>query len=125
MLILFISVVVLFFQRLICSDQLARYTFYKLGLSVWVRKKNQAHGLLDFVLRARVLFSDLIKRILPISFSDTAITDHQPDTTFSTSEYTGRGFPGLVLHRKNRSNMCGTMRVEPATPCMKDRYLIH
>ena len=50
-------------------------------------------------------FAGLIRRTPPPTFSDTAITDRHSDTTFSSSELTGCGYPGL-LDRKNRSDMC-------------------
>ena len=50
-------------------------------------------------------FADLIRPTPPPTFSDTAITDRHSDTTFSSSELTGCGYPGL-LDRKNRSDMC-------------------
>ena len=50
-------------------------------------------------------FAGLIRRTPPPTFSDTAITDRHSDTTFSNSELTGCGYPGL-LDRKNRSDMC-------------------
>ena len=50
-------------------------------------------------------FAGLIRRTLPPTFSDTAITDRHSDPLFSSSELTGCGYPGL-LDRKNRSDMC-------------------
>ena len=54
-------------------------------------------------------FAGLIRRTPPPTFSDTAITDRHSDTTISSSELTGCGYPGL-LDQKNRSDMC------PPTP---------
>ena len=49
-------------------------------------------------------FAGVIRRMPPLTFSDSAITDRHSDTTISSSELTGCGYPGL-LDRKNRSNM--------------------
>ena len=50
-------------------------------------------------------FADLIRRTPPPTVGDTAITDRHSDTTISSSEHTGCGYPGL-FNRKNRSDMC-------------------
>ena len=50
-------------------------------------------------------FAGLIRRTPPPTFSDTAITDRYSDCTFSSSELTECGYPGL-LGRKNRSGTC-------------------
>ena len=57
-------------------------------------------------------FAGLIRRTPPPTFSDTAITDRHSDTTFSSSELTGCGYPGL-LDRKNRSDMCPRWESNP------------
>ena len=61
------------------------------------------------VLRAHVQFCRFDKAA---TFSDTAITDRHSDTTFSNSEHTGCGYPGL-LDRKNRSDMCTRWESNP------------
>ena len=50
-------------------------------------------------------FAGLIRRTPRLTFSDAAINDRHSDTTISSSELTGCGYPGL-LDRKNRSDMC-------------------
>ena len=60
-------------------------------------------------------FAGLIRRSQPPTFSDTAITDRHSDTTFSSSEHTGCGYPGL-LDRKNRSDMCRRWESNPRLP---------
>ena len=57
----------------------------------------------------------LIRRTPPPTFSDTAITDRHSDTTISSSELTGCGYPGL-LDRKNRSDMCPRWESNPRLP---------
>ena len=49
-------------------------------------------------------FAGLIRRTPPPTFSDTAITDRHSDTTNSSSELTGCGYPGL-FDRKNSSDI--------------------
>ena len=63
-------------------------------------------------------FAGLIRRTPPPTFSDTAITDRHSDTTFSSSELTGCGYPGL-LDRKNRSDMCPRWESNPRLPACK------
>ena len=41
-------------------------------------------------------FAGLIRRALPSTFSGTAIIDRHSDTTFSSTEHTGCGYPGLL-----------------------------
>ena len=41
-------------------------------------------------------FAGLIRRTPPPTSSDTAVTDRHSDTTFSSSELTGCGYPGLL-----------------------------
>ena len=67
-------------------------------------KPYQAHYLsMRCVFCAHIQFCPgLIRWTPPRIFSDTAITDHHSDTTFSSSEHTGCGYPSL-LDRKNRS----------------------
>ena len=60
-------------------------------------------------------FAGLIRRTPPPTFSDTAITDRHSDTTISSSELTGCGYPGL-LDRKNRSDMCPRWESNPRLP---------
>ena len=60
-------------------------------------------------------FAGLIRRTPPPTFSDTAITDRHFDTTISSSELTGCGYPGL-LDRKNRSDMCPRWESNPRLP---------
>ena len=61
-------------------------------------------------------FADLIRRMPPPTFSDTAITDRHSDTTFfSSSEHTGCRYPGL-LDRKNRSDICCRWESNPRLP---------
>ena len=43
---------------------------------------------------------------------------------FSSSELTGCGYPGL-LDRKNHSDMCPPVGVEPSSSCMQGEHLIH
>ena len=50
-------------------------------------------------------FAGLKRRTPPPTFSDTAITTTTLIPLFSSSEFTGCGYPGL-LDRKNRSDMC-------------------
>ena len=77
-------------------------------------KPYQEHYLSVYcVLRALVLYS-LIRRTPP-TFSGTAITDLYSDTTFSSSELTGCGYPGL-LDRKNRSDLCRRWESNPRLP---------
>ena len=63
-------------------------------------------------------FAGLIRRTPPPTFSDTAITDRHSDTTFSSSELTGCGYPGL-LDRKNCSDMCPRWESNPRLPACK------
>ena len=63
-------------------------------------------------------FAGLIRRTPPPTFSDTAITDRHSDTTSSSSELTGCGYPGL-LDRKNRSDMCPRWESNPRLPACK------
>ena len=63
-------------------------------------------------------FAGLIRRTPPPTFSDTAITDRHSDTTNSSSELTGCGYPGL-LNRKNCSNMCPRWKSNPRLPVCK------
>ena len=63
-------------------------------------------------------FAGLIKRTPPPTFSDTAITDRHSDTTNSSSELTGCGYPGL-LDRKNCSDMCPRWESNPRLPACK------
>ena len=63
-------------------------------------------------------FAGLIRRTPPPTFSDTAITDRHPDTTNSSSELTGCGYPGL-LDRKNCSDMCPRWESNPRLPACK------
>ena len=63
-------------------------------------------------------FAGLIRRTPPPTFSDTAITDRHSDTTISSSELTGCGYPGL-LDRKNRSDMCPWWESNPQLPACK------
>ena len=63
-------------------------------------------------------FAGLIRRTSPPTFSDTAITDRHSDTTISSSELTGCGYPGL-LDRKNRSDMCSRWESNPRLPACK------
>ena len=63
-------------------------------------------------------FAGLIKRTPPPTFSDTAITDCHSDTTISSSELTGCGYPGL-LDRKNRPNMCPRWESNRRLPACK------
>ena len=63
-------------------------------------------------------FAGLIRRTPPPTFSDTAITDRHSDTTISSSELTGCGYPGL-LDRKNRSDMCPRWDSNPRLPACK------
>ena len=69
-------------------------------------------------------FAGLIRRTQPPTFSDTAITDHHSDTTISSSELTGCGYPGL-LDRKKSFGHVPPMGVEPSTPCMQGEHPIH
>ena len=70
------------------------------------------------VLHAHEQYAGLIRRTPPPTFSDTAITDRHSDTTISSSEHTGRGYPGL-LDRKNRSDMCPRWESNPRLPACK------
>ena len=63
-------------------------------------------------------FAGLIRRTPPPTFSDTAITDRHSDTTITSSELTGCGYPGL-LDRKNRSDMCPRWESNPRLPACK------
>ena len=63
-------------------------------------------------------FAGLIRRTPPPTFSDTAITDRHPDTTYSSSELTGCRYPGL-LDRKNCSDMCPRWESNPRLPACK------
>ena len=63
-------------------------------------------------------FAGLIRRTPPPTFSDTAITDCHPDTTYSSSELTGCRYPGL-LDRKNCSDMCPRWESNPRLPACK------
>ena len=63
-------------------------------------------------------FAGLIRRTSPPTFSDTAITDRHSDTTISSSELTGCGYPGL-LDRKNHSDMCPRWESNPRLPACK------
>ena len=63
-------------------------------------------------------FAGLIRRTPPPTFSDTAITDRHSDTTNSSSELTGCGYPGL-LDRKNCSDMCPRWESNPRLPACK------
>ena len=63
-------------------------------------------------------FAGLIRRTSPPTFSDTAITDRHSDTTISSSELTGCGYPGL-LDRKNLSDMCPRWESNPRLPACK------
>ena len=49
---------------------------------------------------------------VPQMFSDTVLTDHQSDTTFSSSEHTGSGYPGL-MNKENLSDMCRCWESNP------------
>ena len=59
-------------------------------------------------------FACLIRRKLPPTFSDTAITHRHSDS----SELTVCGYPGL-LDRKNRSDMCPRWESNPRLPACK------
>ena len=61
------------------------------------------------------IFSSLIRRTPPPTFSDTAITTASLILVFSSSELTGCGYPGL-LDRKNRSIMCPRWESNPRLP---------
>ena len=63
-------------------------------------------------------FAGLIRRTPPPTFSDTAIHDCHSDTTNSSSELTGCGYPGL-LDRKNCSDMCPRWESNPQLPACK------
>ena len=63
-------------------------------------------------------FACLIRRTPLPTFSDTAITNRHSDTTISSSELTGCGYPGL-LDRKNRSDMCAWWESNPRLPACK------
>ena len=63
-------------------------------------------------------FAGLIRRTPPPTFSATLIP------LFSSSELTGCGYPGL-LDRKNRSDMCPPVGVEPSTSCVQGEHPIH
>ena len=63
-------------------------------------------------------FAGLIRRTPPPTFSDTAITDRYSDTTFSSSELTGCGYPGL-WDRKIFSDMCSRWESNPPLPACK------
>ena len=63
-------------------------------------------------------FASLIRRTAPPMFSDTAITNRHSDTTISSSEVTGCGYPGL-LDRKNRSDMSPRWESNPRLPACK------
>ena len=63
-------------------------------------------------------FAGLIRRTPPPTFSNIVITDRHSDTTISSSELTGCGYPGL-LNRKNRSDMCPPWESNPRLPACK------
>ena len=50
-------------------------------------------------------FAGLIMLTPQPTFSDTAITDRRSDTTFSSSELTGCGYPGLLDWKKPGSRL--------------------
>ena len=60
-------------------------------------------------------FAGLIRRTPPPTFSDTVITGRHSDTTISSSELTGCGYPGL-LDRKNRSDLYHRWESNPRLP---------
>ena len=55
-------------------------------------------------------FAGLIRRTPPPTFSDTAITDCHSDTTNSSSELTGCGYPGLLDQKIVRTCALGGSR---------------
>ena len=60
-------------------------------------KRYQAHYLSMCCVFVRMYsFAGLIRWTPPPTFSDTAITDRHSDTTFSSSEHTGCGYPSLL-----------------------------
>ena len=63
-------------------------------------------------------FVGVIRRTPPPTFSDTAITNRHSDTTISSSELTGYGYPGL-LDRKNRLDMFPRWELNPRLPACK------
>ena len=76
-------------------------------------------------------FAGLIRRMPLPTFSDTAITDRHSDTTISSSELTGCGYPGL-LDRKNRAcfdtlaaALYLLLRSIPKDPSKNSRKLVH
>ena len=68
-------------------------------------------------------FAGLIRRTPPPTFSDTAITDRHSDTTISSSELTGCGYPGQ-LDRKKSFGHVPPVGVESSTPCMQGEHPI-
>ena len=50
-------------------------------------------------------FSGLIRQTPPPTFSDTAVTDRHSDTTFSSSEHTGCGYPGYWIGKIVRTRV--------------------
>ena len=82
--------------------------------------RRRASVLVVFVMFCVLMYSfaGLIRRTPPPTFSDTAITDRHSDTTISSSELSGCGYPGL-LDRKNRSDMYRQWESNPRLPVCK------
>ena len=62
-------------------------------------------------------FASLIRQTPLPTFSDTAITDHHSDTTFSSSELTGVDI--LVYWIGKIVRTCPPVGVEPSTSCVQ------
>ena len=62
-------------------------------------------------------FAGLVRRTLPPTFSDAAMTDCQSDTTFFSSKHTGCGYPSL-FDRKKSFGHASPVRVESSTSCV-------
>ena len=56
-------------------------------------------------------FAGLIRRTPPPTFSDTVIIDRHSDTTFSSSDLTGCGYPGLLDQKIVRTCAPGGSRI--------------
>ena len=69
-------------------------------------------------------FAGLIRQTPLPTFSDATVTDHHSDTTISSSELTGCGYPGL-LDRKKLFGHVPPVGAEPSTPCMQGEHPIH